>query len=345
MAVFESFPKFEEFERVAFFTEKGFTAIIALHSSKLGPAIGGCRISSYPSVESALFDVLRLSEGMSYKNSVAGLDCGGGKSVIIADRNLKEGRKALFQRFGEWVNTFEGLYYTAEDMGTSVSDLDEVATKSQYVVGRSNVSGDPSPFTAKGVFLGIKACVKRVFQREDLQGLRIAIQGIGHVGSYLAEHLVGEGAKLILTDPSADVLATFQSKFGSESVALNSIYDVECDVFSPCAIGGILSSETIPRLKCKLIAGAANNQLLTPNDGLLLAKRGIAYAPDFVINAGGVINCAGELQPNGYSETWVTNKVEQIPHTLDAIFERSTKEFKLPVNIALELAKARINKK
>jgi len=278
--------------------EVGLRAIIAVHSTALGPALGGCRLYNYANEADAVRDVLRLSRGMTYKAAVAGLDLGGGKSVIIGDPAIKS--EELFRAFGRFVESLHGRYITAEDMNTTVEDMNRIRRETRYVTGASTDaggSGDPSPVTAWGVFHGIRACLEVVYGSPDMTGRTVAIQGLGAVGIHLARFLHEAGARLLVTDISERKLEHAVREFGSTIIDGDDFYGVECDVLAPCAIGGIINAATIPRIRAPIIAGAANNQLDDEDrDGALLEQAGIVYAPDYVINAGGLINVAAELE-------------------------------------------------
>lgn len=336
-------------EQVVYFNfpEVGLKAIICIHSTAIGPALGGCRMRVYESEELALDDCLRLSEGMSYKNSVAGLDIGGGKSVIIADPFLKVGRAELFQKFGECLESLSGRYITAEDMGTSVSDIMEIKKFSSSVAGidpAQGGGGDPSPWTALGTYLGIQAACEFRYGSSDLKGRTIAVQGAGHVGMYLIEQLSKSGAKLFVSDTNQQYLDRASKDFGATIVGLDDIYSVKAEIFSPNAIGQTVNSKTLSTLTCEIIAGAANNQLSDSSIYEELAKRNITYCPDFVINAGGVISVAAELESGGWKEGWVRSKVERIGQTVLTCLKDAQKE-NLPTEaIALRIAKDRIAK-
>lgn len=335
-------------EQITYFNypDVGLKAIVAIHSTVLGPSLGGCRMRLYTSEQEALNDVMRLSEGMSYKNSVAGLDLGGGKSIIIADPAMKEGREALFRRFGQCLNDLAGRYISAEDMGTSVKDVMVMKEKTQYLSGTAiedGGGGDPSPWTAIGVFQGILAVCEKRFGSKDLKGRHVTIQGVGHVGIYLAELLHKAGAKLTVCDVSQKNIEAIKSKIDVTVVAPDQIYAVDCDVYSPCAIGQTVNTNTLQQLKCSIIAGAANNQLSDESTYKIIQEKKITYCPDFVINAGGVINCASESRKEGWSEAWTRDKVHNIYNTIHAVLERSDKENKFPEIIALQIAKERIS--
>ena len=312
-------------EKVLFVNNEkaGLKAIIAVHNTNLGPAIGGCRLFPYASYDDALFDVLRLSRGMSHKNAVAGLPHGGGKGVIIADPSMKT--EAMFEAFGEAVNNLGGDYITAEDVNTDCDDALIMMRKTKHICGLPMNSGDPSPFTARGVWQGIKATAKVALGRDDLEGLTIAVQGLGKVGWDLCRHLHESGAKLIIANRSNKEMAEKAiAEFGAKIVATEEIYAQECDIFSPNAMGAILNPTTIPQLKCKAVAGGANNQILDDASGIALKARGIYYAPDFVINGGGVINAAAEVD-GPYNKEEVLKKVDNIYNTIEHILSESKK--------------------
>ena len=310
-------------EEVAFFNNEkaGLKCIIAIHNTNLGPALGGCRLWPYASEEAALFDVLRLSRGMSFKNAAAGMPIGGGKGVIIADPSQKT--DAMFEAYAECVESLGGRYLTAEDVNTDTHDADIMLRKTQYVVGRADVSGDPSPFTAIGVFDGIRATAKFLYGTDSLDGLKIAVQGLGKVGLDLATQLAKAGAKLIVCNhKNRAVMDKFVAEYGAIEVPADEIYSQECDIFAPCALGAIVNPDTLPQFKCKAIAGAANNQLLDDACGLALKKMGILYAPDFIINGGGVIN-AGQEAFTTYDKENVLRQVHNIFNTVYGILEES----------------------
>lgn len=309
----------EGHEQVVHFHDQatGLRAIVAIHSTVLGPALGGCRVWPYESEEAALRDVLRLSKGMTYKNAAMGLDLGGGKAVIIADPR-EDKTPEMFEAFGRFVERLGGLYITAEDVGTEPEDMVAVKRHTSHVAGLPETSGDPSPVTALGVFAGLKAALKHATGSDDLKGRKVAIQGLGAVGMSLAEHLHGEGAELIVTDIAQKRIDQAVSEFGATAVASDDIYDADADVFAPCALGAVVNDDTIERLKVRVIAGSANNQLAEARHAERLKERGIVYAPDFIINGGGVINVASELQPGGYDQerayaqvATIGDKVEQ----------------------------------
>lgn len=325
--------------------EVGLDAIIAIHNTTLGPALGGIRIQPYPTFEAALEDVLRLSKGMTYKASVAEVGLGGGKSVIIADPKTEK-TPELLMAFGRAVEQLCGQYICAEDMGCTTADVREVRKMTQYVVGlpHENSSGDPGPFTAWGTFRGIQACVKQLYKTDSLEGKKVAVQGLGNVGGYLIDHLFWAGAELILSDIDPIKLEKYSRKYNAKTVPIDQILEVECDVLAPCAAGAILNDTTIPRLRCKAIAGCANNQLLKDTHADLLQKRGILYAPDFVINAGGLLNVAEELEKEGYTSTHSRYKIHHIYDTLLAIFDIAEKNQESTHRAAVTLAEYRIQK-
>src|SRR6266511_4528933 len=313
----------EEFEEVVFFHDlpSGLRAIVAIHSTQMGPALGGSRFHPYATEEDALHDVLRLARGMTYKAAAAGLDLGGGKAVIIGDpKRIKS--EELLRAYGRFIETLGGRYITAEDIGTSREDMDVVHRETRYVTGISpelGGSGDPSPVTAWGVLLGMRACAEEAWGEYGLEGRRVAVQGVGKVGYHLVKHLVEEGAEVVVSDVDVDNLGRAVRDFGVDTAETDKIHAVDCDIFAPCALGGIIRDDTLPELKCRVVAGSANNQLERPEHGEALAELGIVYAPDYVINAGGLINVADELQ--GYNPERAKGRVEQVYRTLREIFE------------------------
>lgn len=337
-------------ERLHFFCfpNVGLKAIMAVNSTVLGPAIGGCRMMDYEDDEKAIEDVLRLAEGMTYKNSLAGINHGGGKSVIIADPKMKEGREALFRQFGKCLQSLAGTYYSAEDMGTSVEDVSYMQKETNYICGTSEENGgagDPSPFTARGVFSAIQGALDFKFNSKDLNGKHVHVQGVGHVGEYLVKFLREENATVSISDINQENLARVSKEYECEVVDLNQVYDTECDIYAPCAVGQTVNPDTIKRLKCNIIAGAANNQLLDASVYELIEEKGILYCPDFVINSGGVINVAGELLKGGYDKSWVDEKVSAIAGTTLKVLNAAKERGKFTEIVALELAKERINNK
>ena len=344
-------PSFANHEGVhAVFDEKtGLRAIIAVHSTARGPAVGGTRMWNYASSTEALEDVLRLSRGMSYKNAVADLEMGGGKSVIIGDSRTQK-TPELFRAFGRAVDTLGGIYYAAEDVGVSVADIAEARKVTPYVLGLNDgpeASGDPSPVTAEGVFRSTLTVARRLWKQDDLTGLTVSLQGIGHVGGYLADKLHAAGAKLIMTDVNTALLAEVAARTNAEIVAPDAIYDVKADIYAPCALGATLNPQTLDRLTVKAVVGAANNQLATPEIGRMLFERGVLYAPDYVINGGGIINVASELKARqtggAYDPAWVEAKLSRLMETLEEILERTAVEKRPTHEIADAIAEARIN--
>ena len=286
-----------EHEQVLFCQDKevGLKAIIAVHNTVCGPALGGTRMWNYSSEEEALRDVLRLSRGMTYKNAISGLNLGGGKAVIIGD-SRKDKSEALFRRFGQFVDSLAGKYITAEDVGISPQDMTWVSMETKHVSGLPGKSGDPSPVTAYGVYMGMKAAAKVQYGSDSLKGKKVAVQGVGHVGEYLVKNLQKEGAEIYITDIHEDTLKRVAKTYGATVVAPDEIYDLDVDIYAPCALGATVNDETLKRLKCSIIAGAANNQLEDEQKhGEAVREKGIIYAPDFLINAGGVMNCYGEV--------------------------------------------------
>jgi leucine dehydrogenase len=296
----------------------GYKGIIAIHNTTLGPALGGTRFWNYHSDEEAIVDVLRLARGMTYKAAVAGLNLGGGKAVIIGD-NKTTRREMIFRSHGRFVESLGGRYYTAEDVGTSVEDMDYVKMETEYVTGVAGGSGDPSPVTAYGTYRGIKACAREKYSSDSLNGMTVAVQGTGHVGYYLCKFLAQEGATLIVTDIDDGRVRRVVDEFGARAVSPEEIYGVEAQVFAPCALGAIVNDDTIPQFRFDIIAGAANNQLAQERHGDQLHKRDILYAPDYVINAGGLINVYGEL--NDWTADQAKRKAGEIYETLCQIFE------------------------
>lgn len=337
MSIFTS-KYFDGHEQVVCFSHKasGLTAVTAIHSTALGPAVGGCRMWNFASEQEAIDDALRLSRGMSYKCALVGLPLGGGKTVIIGD-SKKHKSPALFRAFGRCIETMGGHYITGEDIGTSVQDMAIISKQTKYVVGLAEgekATGDPSPFTAHGVFCGIEAAVKHRLGKASFEGLRIIVQGLGHVGYYLAKELHEAGANLVVADINQDNVNRVVQEFGAHAVHVDDILQQEGDVLAPCAMGGILNDKTIPHLGVPVVAGAANNQLEQGTDGQDLAARGILYAPDYVINAGGLINCAFELVGKNiipeadpkfrkFSKYASLKEVEKIAGSLKKIFESS----------------------
>ena len=328
-------------EQVVFCSEPavGYKGIIAIHNTTLGPALGGTRFWNYASEDEAIIDALRLARGMTYKAAVTGLNLGGGKSVIIGDPRVQR-REMIFRAHGRFVDSLKGRYITAEDVGTNVEDMDFVQMETNHVAGIASRSGDPSPVTAYGAYMGIKATAKEKLGTDSVKGMRIAVQGAGHVGYYLCEMLAEEGARLVVTDIDEERVSRIVRKFGAEAVAPDAIYAVDAPVFAPCALGAIINDKTLPQFKFEVIAGAANNQLAETRHGDELQKRNILYAPDYVINAGGLINVYGEL--NGWSSDRSRRKAGEIYDTLLQLFELSKKEGLPTYEAADKLAERRI---
>jgi leucine dehydrogenase len=318
------------------------SAIIAVHDTRLGPALGGCRFIEYASEMDAITDALRLARGMTYKAAITGLALGGGKSVIIRPRQQFD-RALLFRAFGKFVDDLGGHYITAEDSGTSIEDMEIIRTATKHVTGvkpEHGGSGDPSPYTALGVRRGIEACVKFARGLDSIEGLSVAVQGVGHVGYHLCRELSALGARLLVADVDPLKAERAQREFGAEVVPLERIFDAECDVLAPCALGSALNDTTVPKLKCLIVAGAANNQLAEPRHGDDLMQRGILYAPDYAINAGGLINVAGEI--DGYDEQKVRAEVMKIYDTIYEIAERARRAMTPTYRIADTMAQERL---
>lgn len=336
MRIFEKLGEYN-YEQVVFCHDgsTGLRAIIAIHNTTLGPALGGCRMYPYASEDAAVTDALRLARGMTYKAAASGLNLGGGKSVIIGDPQ-KDKSEALFRSFGRYIETLGGRYITAEDVGTSPEDMANIQVETSFVVGVDKTyggSGDPSPFTALGVFQGMRACAEERFGTDSLAGRTVAVQGLGHVGYHLCRLLSEAGARLVVADVREESVERVVREFGAEAVEPGEILSVECDVFAPCALGGVLDDRTVPQLRCKVVAGSANNVLLEPRHGEMLAKRGILYAPDYVINAGGVINVADELE--GYNEQRATKRVMRIFESIKAVIEVAKRDG-VPTHVAAD---------
>lgn len=333
------------YEQVVKVTDKTshLTAVIAIHTLTLGPALGGIRIQPYSSFNDALEDVLRLSRGMTYKSAIAEVGFGGGKSVIIADPK-KQKTPEMLRSFGKAVEALAGSYICAEDVGCTTEDVNIIRQSTKYVVGlsHSKSSGDPGPFTAWGVYRGIQSVAFKLFGSACLEGVTVAIQGLGNVGAPLAEFLFWAGAKMIFADTDVVKTKRLASKYGARVVPADEILKVECDILAPCALGGIVNEWTIPEFRCRGIAGSANNQLLCDTDGKRLVQKGILYAPDFVINAGGLLNVAAELEDEGYHPSSPRYKIHHIYDTLLAIYEIAEKNRESTHNAALSLADYRI---
>lgn len=334
----------EEYEEVVFCHDapSGLRAIVAIHSTSLGPALGGTRFFPFRSEEEALRDVLRLARGMTYKAAVGGLDLGGGKAVIIGDPR-RDKSEVLLRAYGRFIESLGGRYITAEDVGTSREDMDVLRRETRWVTGvskRLGGSGDPSPVTAFGVFQGLRACAEEALRTSSLDGIRVVVQGVGKVGYHLVKHLVEAGAQVTVADVDVDAVGRAVSEFGVDTVEPEKAHALECDVFAPCALGAVIRDDTLPELKCGVVAGAANNQLERPEHGDALAGLGILYAPDFVINAGGLMNVAEELI--GYDRERAMRKVDGIYRTLRDVFRRAKLDGVTPATAANRLAEERI---
>ncbi len=339
---------FDNHEQIVFCNDKetGLKAIIGIHNTTLGPALGGTRMWNYKNETEALQDVLRLSRGMTYKSAITGLNLGGGKAVIIGDAKTQK-NDALMRKFGQFVDSLSGKYITAEDVGMETRDMDIIREVTPHVTGISESkggAGNPSPITAYGVYMGMKAATKYKFGTENLKGKTILVQGIGHVGETLVDLATKEGAKVIINDINAEQLERVSKKYGATIYSDLDIYGLDVDIYAPCALGATINDNTIDRLKAKVIAGAANNQLQDEiKHGRILQERGIAYAPDFLINAGGIINVYAELV--GYDKAEIKSKTENIYNTTLEIFKLADKEEITTYQAAFNIAQARIDAK
>lgn len=336
MAIFEKLAE-HRYEQLVFCHDKatGLRAIIAIHDTTLGPALGGCRMWPYATEEEAIIDALRLARGMTYKAAASGLDLGGGKSVIIGDPR-RDKSEELFRSFGRYLETLGGRYIVAEDVGTSTEDMEYIRVETSHVVGvdvTHGGSGDPSPFTALGVLQGMRACVEEVFGDASLDGRTVAVQGLGHVGYHLCRLLGREGARLIVTDLRPEVVERAAREFGAKAVEPDEILSIPCDVFAPCALGAVVNDDTLPHFRCSIIAGSANNVLRDSRHGEALVERGILYAPDYVINAGGLINVADELE--GYNEKRATKRVMRIYESVKRIIAIARRDG-VPTSVAAD---------
>ncbi len=338
MSVFSN-PSFSEHELVAFYNDRqtGLQAIIAVHSSALGPAVGGCRMYPYASEEDALHDVLRLSRGMTHKSALAGLPFGGGKSIIIGDPHKQKTRE-LLEAMGDFVHSLGGRYITAEDVGTSVADIRTMARRTPYVAGLDDNEhgGDPSPSTAYGVFLGVRAAVRHLHGKDSLDGLAISIQGLGHVGFKLARLLIEDGATVYGADINAANLERAAAELGVLPVSSDEVLFLPVDVVAPCAMGAVWNADSVPRLRAGIVCGAANNQLATPADGDLLRRRGILYCPDFLVNAGGIIEAHHQMLRSGESERLA--HIGRIETTLAEVLRLSGERQVSTESVAREMA-------
>lgn len=343
--VFELMKELEH-EQVVFCHDpkSNLKAIIAIHNTTLGPALGGTRMWNYASDDDAVVDALRLSRGMSYKAAISGLNLGGGKAVIIGDPSLKS--EALWRRYGKFVNSLNGKYITAEDVNTSAADMEYIHLETKHVTGIPEYmggSGDPSPFTAYGVFVGMKACAHKQWGSDNLSGKKVLVQGVGHVGQYLVGHLVDAGAKVYITDINQTRIKETTDKYKVEFVEPSEMFNIDIDIYAPCALGATVNSDTIPLLKCPIIAGAANNQLAEEKlHGRQLIEKGIIYAPDFLINAGGLVNVAAEAS-GSYNREKVTKDVEKIYNRILDIFALSESENITTQEAAMRIAQKRMD--
>lgn len=335
-------PSYDNHQKAVFMddTETGLQAIIAIHNTNLGPAVGGCRMFPYASKAEALEDVLRLSRGMTYKSALAGLPMGGGKAVIIGDP-AKDKSPEMLRKMGQFIQSLNGQYISAEDSGTSVGDLRTMSEETSHVLGineQQEFGGDPSPLTAHGIFCGIKAAVEHKFGRTSLSGTRVAIQGAGAVGRHLAKKLISAGAEVFAADINANNVEAAQA-LGAKVVAVDEIVTFDADVFAPCAMGAVINDVTIAKLSAPIIAGGANNQLAVPQHGEMLRKRGVLYAPDFVINAGGIIEICRQYQDSSVADCYA--QIEKIGETLTQIFERSAEQQICTSVVAEQIAEQR----
>lgn len=324
MQIFEEMADYRH-DQLAFWSEPaaGYRGIIAIHDTTLGPALGGTRVWKYASETEAVVDALRLARGMTYKAAIAGLNLGGGKSVILADERPRD-RERLFRAHGRAVESLGGRYITAEDVGTSVEDMEFVRAETRWVVGARGGSGDPSPATAHGVYQGIRACARERYGDPCLEGRHVTVQGVGHVGYHLCAELAAEGARLTVADIDSGSVRRAMDEFGAAAAPPDEIYDVPADIFAPCALGGVISDRTIGRLRVDIVAGSANNQLAEPRHGDALQERDILFAPDYVINAGGLINVYGEL--HGWSGERTRRKAAAIHDVLLDVFRRARED-------------------
>jgi leucine dehydrogenase len=316
-------------------------AIVAIHSTRLGPALGGCRFIEYKSIDLAIHDALRLARGMSYKAALAHLPLGGGKTVLMRPKELSD-RSAYFRALGRFVNELKGRYIIAMDSGVVIEDMDAIALETPYVVTTSKHKGNPAPYTALGVLYGIKAALQFKLDRDSLEGVHVSIQGLGHVGFALANALQKEGARLTVCDSNTELMQRYAKDLQATIVEPDQIYAVKCDVFSPCALGAVLNDQSISQLKATIVAGAANNQLAQPEHAEMLYKKGILYAPDYVINAGGLIYAYSEYQ-NCLNREYVVQHIQTIYSTLLEIFKCADEKNKPPSMVADSLAESRLN--
>lgn len=344
-SIFEYMDKYGH-EQLVFCRDKkaGLKAIIALHDTTLGPAAGGTRVWAYDSEEDAIVDALRLSQGMTHKYAAAGINLGGGKTVVIIESPEQKGEE-LFRALGRFIGSLNGRYWTGEDVGTTVGDLEYMKMETDFVVGlpvESGGSGGPSPYTAIGVIEGMKACCQEIYGDESLKGKRVAVQGIGNVGYDVVKHLVESGADVVIADIDENKVKKAVAELKVRAVGLDEIYGIECDIFSPCALGAIINDKTIPKLRCKIIAGAANNQLEEARHGEVLHKKGILYAPDFIINAGGTTADTDQLEEGGFNPERARKKVLRVYDNVMKVIEISKREGIPTYKAADRLAEERI---
>lgn len=342
--IFENIQKCGNHEQVIFCHDKntGLKGIIAIHDTTLGPALGGTRMWNYANEDEALIDVLRLSEGMTYKAAAAGLNLGGGKAVIIGDPK-KDKSEGLFRAFGMYINALNGRYITAEDVGTSVRDMEHIYMETPWVTGIPKGlggSGDPSPYTSHGVLMAIKAACKEKLGTENLKGLRVAVQGLGNVGYNLVKYLSEEGAIITVADIDSERVKKVMDQFTCESTDSATIHTTECEVYAPCALGAIINDKTIPQLKCKIVAGGANNQLAETRHGDALREMGILYAPDFVANAGGLMNVFAELE--GYSAERALERTTSVFENMSKVFALAKRDNISTYDAAFKMASERL---
>ena len=343
MSALWDFPDFDGHEAVHIFEDikSGLKAVIAVHSTHRGPAAGGTRFWHYADSAAAITDALRLSRGMSYKNAMADLPAGGGKAVILADP-ARSKPQALLDAFARAVDSLGGRYITAQDVGMSEADMVSLSKVTPHVAGLPGLGGDPGPYTARGVFLGVKAAAKHALGSDDLGGVHVAIQGVGSVGGGLARYLAAEGATLTLADVGANRAAALAEELGGQAVPADAIMDIEADIFSPCALGAALTASSVAGLRVKAVAGGANNQLATGSEGQMLADSGILYAPDYVINAGGIINVLRHIDNAGDDE--INRRIDAIPARLDAIWQESDRSGSTPAEVADKMAQKLIGR-
>jgi leucine dehydrogenase len=336
-------PDFDSHESVHMFDDAktGLRAIIAIHSTHLGPAAGGTRFWHYADRNSAVTDALRLSRGMSYKNAMAGLAAGGGKAVILADAARTKTRDML-DAFARAVDSLGGRYITAQDVGMSEDDMVTLSQSTHHVAGLPGQGGDPGPYTARGVYLGVKAAAKRALGSDDVTGMHVAIQGVGSVGGGLARYLAADGAKLTLADVNSDRAAALAVELGAHLVTSDAVMAIEADIFSPCALGAVLTEASVAGLKVKAVAGGANNQLATPQQGRQLADRGVVYAPDYVINAGGIINVLRHIE--NADDAIINARIDAIPARLHQVWDESEASGETPSEVADKIAQKLIGR-